>query len=292
MVLCIGEILADVIGAEEDKTVFKIYAGGAPFNVAVNLKRAGGNCGFIGCVGKDVIGDYLKEFAAAVGFDCGGVQTDAERNTTMAFVSHVNGERDFSFFRRDTADSHIDISEIDFCAEELNIVHLGSLLLADSDGAALAERIAARTKAAGKTLSFDVNYRADIFRCPREARRVYAPFIGRADILKFSEDELFAFTGEEDFDKAAGKVARDGALLLVTLGSRGSYYSLGHMRGFVDTEKITPIDTTGAGDAFMAAVLKELDGAALADADEGFLRNALKKANLAGGIATQHRGAI
>ena len=78
MVLCIGEILADVIGAEEDKTVFKIYAGGAPFNVAVNLKRAGGNCGFIGCVGKDVIGDYLKEFAAAVGFDCGGVQTDAE----------------------------------------------------------------------------------------------------------------------------------------------------------------------------------------------------------------------
>ena len=64
------------------------------------------------------------------------------------------------------------------------------------------------------------------------------------------------------------------------------------MRGFVDTEKITPIDTTGAGDAFMAAVLKELDGVALADADEGFLRNALKKANLAGGIATQHRGAI
>ena len=95
MILSIGEILADMIGEEQNGvTAFKMYGGGAPFNVAVNAKKAG----FIGRVGRDPVGKFLKGFAAGAGLDFCGIQEDETRNTTLAFVTLKGGERDFAFF--------------------------------------------------------------------------------------------------------------------------------------------------------------------------------------------------
>ena len=67
MILSIGEILTDFIG--EDETKFRMCCGGAPFNVAVNAKRAGAKVGFIGRVGKDPVGNYLKKYASEENLD-------------------------------------------------------------------------------------------------------------------------------------------------------------------------------------------------------------------------------
>lgn len=292
MILCIGELLADVIGSEEDATVFKIYCGGAPFNVAFNAVRAGGRAGFVGRVGDDPVGRFLKETAASSGLDYCDVQTDPVRNTTLALVTLVRGERDFSFFRHDTADAFIDLDKVNFSDKNINIVHFGSLMLGTEAGKVVAEKIISEAKKANKILSFDVNYRQDIFGSEREAKETYLTFIKKTDILKLSEDELYLLAGTDDLIKAADGLRKKDQLVLVTLGGNGSYYAYNGLSGFVETEKVIPIDSTGAGDAFFGTALKELDGTALESLTEEKLRSAIKKANLAGAIATQHKGAL
>lgn len=93
-----GEILADIVGSNENGTLtFKSFCGGAPFNVAVNAKNAGATVGFIGRVGKDVIGRFVTDEAKKANLDFLDIQVDNERNTTLAFVTLSDGERDFAF---------------------------------------------------------------------------------------------------------------------------------------------------------------------------------------------------
>ena len=120
MILAIGELLSDMVGTTENNTLsFKAFAGGAPFNLAVNAKRQGATVGFVGRVGNDVIGRFLLEETKKAGFDSADIQIDNVRNTTLAFVSLVDGERDFSFYRHDTADFNLDFDKIDDDVEEI-----------------------------------------------------------------------------------------------------------------------------------------------------------------------------
>ena len=107
MILSIGEILADMVGKQVDGQVsFERKAGGAPFNVACGVARFGGESGFIGCVGDDLIGDFLTDFAKAQGLSFLRVDKSEKHNTTLAFVElSPEGERSFCFYRKNTADS-------------------------------------------------------------------------------------------------------------------------------------------------------------------------------------------
>lgn len=292
MILCIGEILADMIGesSNEKRLNFSAYCGGAPFNVAVNAKQAGAEVGFIGKVGKDPIGRFLTRFAEKVGFDYLDIQTDKERNTTLAFVTLTNGERDFAFFRHDTADFNIDENEIDLNKyENPNIVHIGSLMLSEEKGRDFAYKIIKKVRNAGKIFSFDVNFRMDLYKNAKEAVSAYEPFVNEADILKFSDDEILTYTGKKSLEEAIKEVSKKDRLLLITLGSRGSMYVYNELNGIISTEKVKPIDTTGAGDAFFGTVLATLDGKEFTKEN---IENALKKGNGAGAEATQFMGAV
>lgn len=291
MILCIGEILADLIGEKnKDGINFGAFTGGAPFNVAVNAKQAGAKVGFIGRVGKDPIGKLVTEFAENVGFDYLDIQKDGIRNTTLAFVTLTDGERDFAFFRHDTADFNMNAEEIDLEKYDgLNIVHLGSLMLSEEKGREFARETVKKVRAAGKILSFDVNFRMDLYDNIGQAIAAYKPFVEEADILKFSDDEITAFTGKTNLRGAISALEKKDRLLLVTLGSRGSMYVYNGVSGVIPTEKVKPVDTTGAGDAFFGATLAYLDGKEFTLEN---IENALKAGNKAGAAATQFKGAI
>ena len=285
MIICIGEILADLIGEGNE---LKMFIGGAPFNVAVNAKQAGANVGFIGRVGKDPVGNFLKEEAKKVGFDELTIQTDKVRNTTLAFVTLNNGERDFAFFRHDTADYNIDINEVN--VDKYNIVHLGSLMLSEKSGVEFAEKIVQKVKSENKLLSFDVNFRMDLYEGLDDAIKAYKPFVESADILKFSDDEILDYTGEKELDKAIDKVYRKGVLLLITMGSKGSLYVYNGVKKLVSTtKKFTPVDTTGAGDAFFGTLLANIDGLEFTTDN---IEKAIVKANEKGGETTLFKGAV
>lgn len=291
MILSIGEILADMIGEEENgRTNFKTFCGGAPFNVAVNAKQSGASVGFIGKVGKDPIGKFLINYSSKFGFDYLEIEKDEVRNTTLAFVTLTNGERDFAFFRHDTADFNLDAEKIDLDKYKgLNIVHLGSLMLSEKSGREFADRIIDKVEKKGCLLSFDVNFRMDLYKDLSDAIKAYKPYVERADILKFSDDEILDYTGEKSLEKAIQKVYKKDRLLLITLGSKGSTYVYNEKQGVIPTEKVKPIDTTGAGDAFFGTLLANLDGKEFTVEN---IESAMIRANESGARATQFKGAI
>ena len=171
MIICVGEILADLIGREDNGTfIYERYAGGAPFNVACGLRKLNAESGFCGSVGRDVAGDFLTDFAGQQGFKYLHIERTEKRNTTLAFVElALDGERRFSFFRKNTADYALPKSRIDEIVQAADIVHVGSLMLSERIGRVFADRIIEKTKAAGKQVSFDVNYRDDLFPDTRTA---------------------------------------------------------------------------------------------------------------------------
>ena len=291
MILSIGEILADMVGSNENGTLtFKSFCGGAPFNVAVNAKNAGATVGFIGRVGKDVIGRFVTDEAKKAKLDFLDIQIDDNRNTTLAFVTLTDGERDFAFNRHDTADFNIDINEIDFEKyDDLSIIHLGSLMLSEENGKCFAEKIAKKAKGLGVKLSFDMNFRMDTYKDFEDAKKAYKPYVECADIIKFSDDELKLYTGIEDIKTAIESIYQKDQLFVLTLGSQGSMYYYNGLTNVIPTEKVKPIDTTGAGDAFFGTFLANVENKELTKEN---IESALVKANKAGADTTQFLGAI
>ncbi len=287
MILCAGEILADMIGAERDGVfVYERKAGGAPFNVACAVKKFGVKSAFAGSVGDDIIGGFLKDFVKSVKLDGLCLESDAQRNTTLAFVQlDRHGERSFCFYRKNTADYRM--PEIpDGLFDSADIVHIGSLMLSEDEGAVYAARLAKRASSAGKTVSFDVNFRTDIFKDKESAVSRYKTMLEAADIVKFSEDEVEIF-GQDYID---GRLKEK--LVCITFGGNGSEWRYLGRRNAVPSVKVKPVDTTGAGDAFYAGVLSRLDGLQKSEWTDGVLNHALKFGNVCGALNTLGRGAI
>lgn len=287
MILCAGEILADMIGAERDGVfVYERKAGGAPFNVACAVKKFGVKSAFAGSVGDDIIGGFLKDFVKSVKLDGLCLESDGDRNTTLAFVQlDRHGERSFCFYRKNTADYRM--PEIpDGIFDSADIVHIGSLMLSEDEGAAYAARLAKRASSAGKTVSFDVNFRTDIFKDKESAVSRYKTMLEAADIVKFSEDEVEIF-GQDYID---GRLKEK--LVCITFGGNGSEWRYLGRRNAVPSVKVKPVDTTGAGDAFYAGVLSRLDGLQKSEWTDGVLNHVLKFGNVCGALNTLGRGAI
>ena len=286
MLVCIGEILADMIGEEKNETViYERKAGGAPFNVACALKKFGRDVKFVGSVGDDLIGSFLINYAKNFGMDTTYIHQNKERNTTLAFVElNEAGERSFCFYRKNTADYCMpEVS--DELIKSADIVCIGSLMLADSKCVEYALDIIDRAHAFGKMVAFDVNYRTDIYRDKESALKAYKKILTVADIVKFSEDEVETF-GEDYVDSLSDK------LTLITLGKDGSEWRYKGKKNRISTITVKPVDTTGAGDAFFAGALSVIDRNIGSQFDEKLLDDALRFGNVAGALNTTGRGAI
>ena len=286
MLVCIGEILADMIGEEKNGiTTYERKAGGAPFNVACALKKFGADVKFVGCVGDDLIGQFLIKYAKDFGMDTDYIHQNTDRNTTLAFVElNEDGERSFCFYRKYTADYSIPKIDDELIAIT-DIVCIGSLMLAYPDCVEYALDIIERAHTLGKTVAFDVNYRTDIFRDTESAIKTYKKILALADIVKFSEDEVEIFT--EDYVNSLSD-----KLVLITLGKNGSEWRYKGKRNILPSISVKSVDTTGAGDAFFAGALSVIDKNKENSFDEAILNDALRFGNVAGALNTTGRGAI
>ncbi|MBQ3019542.1 MAG: carbohydrate kinase [Clostridia bacterium] len=286
MILCVGEILVDMIGAEKDNTFYyERKAGGAPFNVACAAAKFGADSAFVGCVGDDTVGNFLEKFVKAQGLAYAYVKKDVTVNTTLAFVElDKSGERSFCFYRKNTADYRL--PEIpDEIFSKSDIVHIGSLMLSEPQGEEYAVRLAKKAKSAGKLVSFDVNFRDDIFRDTQAAVAVYKKLIQASDIVKFSEEEMDIFT-------KAYVESLTGKLVCISLGGKGSQWRYQGKMGNVESISVKPIDTTGAGDAFYAGILSQIDGVSRENWSEELFNRAFRFGNICGALNTLGRGAI
>ncbi|MBQ9103834.1 MAG: carbohydrate kinase [Clostridia bacterium] len=285
MILCIGEILADMIGEVNGKKVkYERKAGGAPFNVACGLKKFGCDVKFCGSVGDDLIGNFLIDFANEFGLDTENIKKCKDKNTTLAFVElNEEGERSFCFYRKNTADYDMPPVSNELI-EKVDTVVVGSLMLADEKCVDYALDIIDRAHALGKRVAFDVNFRTDVFRSLTHAIKTYKTVLEKADIVKFSEDEVEIFG--RDYIESALKEK----LVLISLGGAGSEWRYFGKSERVPSISVKPIDTTGAGDAFFAGVLSRLDKES--EFSEKIFSKALRFGNISGALNTLGKGAI
>lgn len=288
-----GEILLDMI-ERNGQNNYEVYLGGAPFNVAYAAKKMTDNICFIGNVGADLPGKKILEEVQRYQMDTSHIFEDSIHNTTLAIVQiDSEGERNFCFIRKNGADYHIPLQTLSLIGAN-DLIHLGSLMLSESIGREFARKLIQEAKKKKARISFDVNYREDIFSDSDEALRIYSEILPHCDIVKISEDELYLFTHERDIQKALQKLARKGQKIFVTFGKNGSLLYQKNEIIYVSSYPVIPVDTTGAGDAFFGTILGLIThyGFETFFQKKRIIRQSLYLANVQGGSATTAKGAL
>ncbi|AAK78404.1 fructokinase [Clostridium acetobutylicum] len=301
-VLCIGELLIDFICSDIDTTLskgenFKKKAGGAPANVTAAISKLGGSASFLGKVGNDPFGHFLKETLDEVKVDTSMLIMDNNSSTTLAFVSlQANGERDFVFNRG--ADGLLRYDEINLDKVYSNkIIHFGSataLLGGEMTDTYL--KIMEEAKKRGIIISFDPNYRDNLWENrTEEFIAISRKCIELADFVKLSDEELKIISGEKNIKNGVKLLASNNKVIAVTLGKEGTMISNGEEVEIIESIKIKSIDSTGAGDAFVGAFLYKLSEALEARdilSDFNKIKENVRFANKVGAIVCTKLGAI
>jgi len=299
-VVCFGDLLIDFVPTVSglplaEVETFRRAPGGAAANVAVGLARLGAKSAFMGKVGDDVFGHLLADTLRDEGVDTGPLRFDARARTALAFVSlKADGERDFLFYRHPSADMLFGKAEVDRAViASAPVFHFDSISLAAPGPRETALFAADRAKAAGKLVSFDANLRLPLWASANAARAGIRDGLARATIAKFSDDELHFMTGARDAATLRRELWHDGLRLMVlSVGKAGSILVTRDAELPVPTFTVAAVDTTGAGDGFVAGLLAGLmhDLDRLDDRD--FLYAAGRFANAVGALTTTERGAI
>ena len=299
--LCIGELLIDFVSTTPDVTLaeapgFVKAPGGAPANVAVGLAKHGMDAGFIGKVGADAFGDFLRETLQQNGVNTDYLIAGEGSRTTLAFVAtRSDGMKDITFYRHPGADIQLSPNEINInYVQSAELLHYGSVSLSHSPSREATLHAIQSARAGGARLSYDPNLRLMLWDNATDAKRWIWEVMPYADVVKISEEEWEFVTGDADLEQGIKRILGLGVkLLVVTLGERGCYYTNGFAEGFVDGFIVNVVDTLGAGDAFVAAMLTQLsrymDLTALV---KGQLDPIMRYANAAGALATQKVGVI
>ena len=300
-VVAIGETLIDFTpnGTNEiGMQLFSCNPGGAPANVLTMCEKLGEDTAFIGKVGSDMFGDFLEETMRKAKIEVSGMVRSKDIPTSLAFVQlNRQGDRTFSFYRKPGADICLRPDEV---KKELlrncGVFHFGSVSLTDEPSRTATLESVREAKANGAIISFDPNYRPNLWDGEEHAVREIRQAAALADIIKASDEEMLLLTGERGLKEGTGVLTASGAsLVVVTLGPRGAYFRSGCAGGFVPTFDVPTVDTTGAGDAFWGAFLHCVIGKStrqLREMTGRELNRAVVFANAAGSLATTKKGAI
>ena len=300
-IVTIGEILIDLTfsGKNNGIPVYTANPGGAPANVAVAAARLGASAAFIGKVGNDYYGDFLRATLQKNNVDTSFMLTDDSARTTLAVVSlSETGERSFSFYRRNCADTLLNSDEINAdLLGNTRFLHFGSVSLTDEPSRSATIFAAKKAKEFGAAVTYDPNYRANLWNSQEEAVEQMMSVLDMVDILKISDEELPLLTGTDDAEQGTRQLFETYhiPLILLTLGANGAYYRRGDETGKADGFSVKVADTNGAGDTFFGAFLSRmaaLDCNNPADLTSEQLYDSVRTANLAASLTTSRHGAI
>lgn len=320
-IVCLGEALIDFVAMESGVSVgeasgFVRAPGGAPANVAVGVARLGRSSAFLGKVGDDPFGRFLARTFGEAGVDVGGMVFSPEVRTGLAFVAlTAGGERDFCFFRNPSADMTYTPEELDRARlTGGRVFHYGSITCIDEPARSTTFAALALARQAGLLISYDPNLRPPLWPDMKLARIGILQAARTADIVKVSAEELAFLMTDIDALPEAGDVDAETldacaqallaqlpnvVLLAVTCGEDGSFWRTQNgRRGHLPGWRVPVVDTTGAGDGFVAGLLVGLlkrgvsEAKRLAELDDATLNALFARANAVGALTTTQKGAI
>jgi len=279
-ILCIGE------------------ARGAPTNVAAAISALGGQAELAAKVGADPFGNHLIDVMRDFGVSTKWVIQDPKHFTSFAFVSLMeNGERDFYFNRG--ADGQLteeEINSIDL--SEYAIIHFGSATgFLPGPLKTAYKSLLLKTFEKDIFVSFDPNYRQLLFK--NDAASFIEQswyFIKHCHFFKVSDEEALLLTGASTVEEAAKLFSEKTiAVFAITLGKEGTLLGFNNQTIIIESIPVKPVDTTGAGDAFVGAVLYQLsdkDLTAIKELSLNDWKQIIGNANKAGARTCEYLGAM
>jgi 2-dehydro-3-deoxygluconokinase len=263
-----GLLRAASIGSLEHVSDFELRIGGAESNVAIGVARLGRPAVWMGRVGDDGVGRRVLRELRAEGVTVDAVVDPEARTGLMLKETPTAGRTRVSYYRAGSAGSRIGIDDLDYEAiETAGVLHVTGITLALSESAEQAVFAAiGAAVAAGVPVSFDVNHRPALWG-DRDPAPLYRRVAERSAIVFAGADEAALLVGAGSPEQLAARIADLGpAQAIVKLGEDGCVASIDGETLSAPAEKITPLDTVGAGDAFVAGYLVALlDGLAPAD---------------------------
>lgn len=304
-VLCMGELLAEFVSSTPnaslaDASGFVRAPGGAPANVAVGVSRLGLSSGFIGKVGNDPFGDYLRRSLREANVETQGLLTDESARTTAVFVAvWDDGHKDLCFYRNPGADMMLTPAELDLSLiRTARCLHFGSIGLIDEPTASAQVAAVEAARASGAMITYDPNYRPTLWESVDRASTVIRDAYRFAHLAKISEEEWEIATGTTDLRAGARSVLDAGPeIVVISRGASGAIATNGDYWIDLPTPTVDVVETTGAGDGFLAAMIVKLlpwreKLGSLAAVSEAVVRDALDYANSVGALTCTRMGAI
>ena len=298
MILCAGEALIDMLPrtTTQGEDAYAPYPGGAVFNTAIALGRLGADVGFFSGFSEDFFGDLLKQSLAQSHVD-GRLSLTVDRPCTVAFVKLVDGHATYAFYDENTAGRMLTEADIAPLPDQIKAVFCGGISLpVEPCGAAYETLFVEASK--DRVTMIDPNIRPGFIRDETRYRARIEHMLAHADIVKVSDEDLLWLMGEGEIEAHIEVLLTKGPkLVCLTMGGDGvKGYTAGHVT-HVAAEKVTVVDTVGAGDTFNAGLLaglqqaNKLTKAHVADLDEATLRAALALGAKAAAVTVSRAGA-
>lgn len=286
----LGDAVIDLLPFGEMN--YRACAGGAPANVAIGIAKLGLPSGFIGRVGNDPFGHFMEKTFCEHHVDCQSLEKDEEHRTSTVVVDlGENGERSFTFLVSPSADQFLSEQALpDF---NQDILHFCSLALVGITCRQTLKQAIEKLSDKNGLISFDINLREQMWQDKNEMRTIITQFCHDADILKLSDEELFWLTESQDWHVALDKLQQhyNAPLKLVTKGRDGSIVLWQGKTFTFDSFHVNSIDTTGAGDAFVAGLLSSIALSGMPE-DKLMLESMMTIASACGALATTKKGAL
>ena len=287
----LGDAVVDLLPESDGRLL--PCPGGAPANVAVGVARLGGTSGFIGRVGDDPFGALMQRTLLTEGVDITYLKQDEWHRTSTVLVDlNDQGERSFTFMVRPSADLFLETTDLP-CWRHGEWLHLCSIALSAEPSRTSAFTAMTAIRHAGGFVSFDPNIREDLWQDEHLLRLCLRQALQLADVVKLSEEEWRLISGKTQNDREICALAKEYeiAMLLVTKGAEGVVVCYrGQVHHFAGMS-VNCVDSTGAGDAFVAGLLTGLSSTGLST-DEREMRRIIDLAQRCGALAVTAKGAM
>jgi fructokinase len=276
-----GEALVDFVPAGEPG-LFRAAPGGSPANVAVGLARLGVPTRLLARIADDLLGHRLRAHLDANRVDLSFVVRAAEPTSLAIVAVGPDGVVEYDFRVEGTADWQWRDHELDGALDgRVVAVHAGSLALTMAPGADVLQRLLARAGQA-MTVSYDPNCRPLLMGSPGAVLGRIETLVGLADVVKASADDLaWLLPGRPPEQVAEAWLAKGPSLVVITLGP-GGLVAASRQAGVLRRpgRAVEVVDTVGAGDTCMAALLAGLHRRGLLGADRRAALRAVDAATL------------
>lgn len=260
-VLIYGDAFVDYIADNQSNKTFTKYLGGATVNVAAGISRLGAVSSFVTVTGDDEVSQFVRDELTVEGVNLSFATIVPEKRVSGVYVHLTeNNDRLFHTYIDETPHIQVETADIHVKAfQEASVFHFCSGTLFHSTALKTTKDIVNRMRNLDALLSFDVNIRPLRWESEAICKETVLSFFDKVHVLKLTEEELFFLAETSSLQEGISKIARYAIpVVLLTVGAEGTYIVFNNEVIHVPSTPVEVVDTTGAGDAFMAGILSKV----------------------------------